>query len=403
MSKKGNLVVGQSGGPTAVINNSLVGVIDEAMEHEEIEGIYGMLHGIAGVLHEDFIDLRQESTQTLETLRYTPASALGTVRYKVTEEDYERLVNVLRRYEIRYFFYIGGNDSMDTTHKIHLAAERMGYELHAVGVPKTIDNDLAKTDHCPGYGSAARFVASAIRNSGFDTQAMGESGPIKLMEIMGRNAGWLTAASSLARQKEGDPPHLIYMPEHGVSLDQIVADVRAAYDKYGYCVAAISEGLRDENGEDLGADVGPVAVDAFGHKSKGGVVDVIADVINEELGMRARFDKPNYLQRSFAELQSPVDRDEAYEVGRAAVTAAVKGETDQMVTIVRLPGGEYRSDTDLADLDEVANHERLVPEEFINDEGNDVTEAFIEYGRPLIGGPLKEYARLTKYRVEKRG
>ncbi len=399
---KGNLVVGQSGGPTAVINNSLVGIIHEALKYDEIDGIYGMLHGIVGVLDENFVDLRQESEETLQGLRHTPASALGTVRYRVTDEDYDRLIEVLRTYNIRYFFYIGGNDSMDTTHKIHLAAQKKGYELVAIGVPKTIDNDLVKTDHCPGYGSAARFVASAIRNSGRDTEAMGESGPLKLMEIMGRNAGWLTASAALAKQQPKDPPHLIYLPERGRSLEQIVEDVEETYEKYGTCVIAVSEGFRDEEGREFGTLGDSFETDAFGHKRKGGVASTLTSALQRHLDMLPRFDKPGYLQRSFGELASPVDREEAYNVGRAAVRAALVGETDQMVALVRQPSPEYEIETDLVDLDEVANKERLLPDEFIDEEGNFVTEAFLDYARPLIGPPLPPYARLDKHPVPKR-
>ncbi len=403
MSKKGNLVVGQSGGPTAVINNSLVGVVHEAMAHDEIGDIYGMLHGIVGVLNEEFVDLRAEAPETLETLRNTPASALGTVRYKVTDEDYERLLEVLMAYDVRYFFYIGGNDSMDTTHKIAKLAAQKGYELYAIGVPKTVDNDLAITDHCPGFGSAARFVAAAIRNTGYDTEAMGSSGPIKLMEIMGRNAGWLTAATALAKERPDDPPQLIYMPEHGVSLEQVVDDVRYWYRRLGYCVVAVSEGLKDEKGNGFGAAArGKVEVDAFGHVRKGGVVDFLSEVLKESLGTSIRSDKPGYLQRSFGELISPVDREEAYLVGKAAVQAALAGETDKMITLVRKSGPAYAVTTGLAPLEQVANVGRMLPREFINERGNGVTEAFLEYARPLIGGPLIPYARLAKKLVPKR-
>ena len=394
-----NLVIGQSGGPTAVINNSLVGVIHEALAHPEIDGIFGMRHGISGVLNEQFVDLRKESSETLETLRRTPASALGTVRYKVTDEDYARLIDVLRAYEIRYLFYIGGNDSMDTTNKIHLIAQQMGYHMHAIGVPKTIDNDLAMTDHCPGYGSAARFVASAIRNTAFDTEAMGASGPIKLMEVMGRNAGWLAASAALARERPDDAPHLIYLPERGVSEDSVLADVEACLERQGHCVIAASEGMKNERGEDFGSDSDQV--DAFGHKRKGGVVEAIASTIRDRLGLTARYDKPGYLHRSFAQLQSPVDREEAYQVGRAAVQAALAEASGYMVTLDRQPGPEYAVETGLAPLDQVANAERLVPDAFINAQGNGVTPAFVDYARPLIGGPLSPFARLGMHRVAK--
>jgi 6-phosphofructokinase 1 len=401
MGIKGNLVVGQSGGPTAVINNSLVGVIQEAKERSEIGGIYGMLHGIRGVLDEEFIDLRQESEETIETLRNTPASALGTVRYKVKPADYDRLIEVFKKFDIRYFFYVGGNDSMDTTHKIHEAALRHAYELHAIGVPKTVDNDLVLTDHCPGYGSAGRFVVSAIRNTAYDTEAMGDSGPIKIMEVMGRDAGWLTASAALAKESPDDAPHLIYLPECFISAKQVAEDVRTCYERYGVCIIAASEGMRNEDGEPFGEAAGPVEVDAFGHKSKGGVAERIADIIKAELDLRARIDKPSYLQRSFAELQSRTDRDEAYRVGRAAVQAAIEGKSGYMVTLVREPGPEYHCSTGLAPLRQVANAVRTVPKEFINEQCNGITPAFWEYARPLIGGNLPKYARLAKHLVAK--
>lgn len=401
MAAKGNLVVGQSGGPTAVINNSLVGVIHEAMQHDEIGGIYGMLYGIAGVLNEEFTDLRKEPAKVLADLRNTPAAALGTVRYKVTNKDYDRLVDVLQAYDIRYFIYIGGNDSMDTTHKIAKVTLARGYELQAVGVPKTVDNDLALTDHCPGYGSAARFVAAAIRNTAYDTRAMSDSGPVKLMEVMGRNAGWLTAAAALAKDDDDDAPHLVYVPERPVTLDQVLGDVDKCVRKNGICVAAISEGLAAPDGKPMFDTNGKVHVDAFGHAAKGNVVDGIAEAIHSELGIKARFDKPSYLQRSFAEMMSPTDREEAYLVGRAAVRAALVGETDKMVTLVRQPTPEYQCDTGLAPLDRVANAERMLPKEFINKQGNWVTNSFVDYALPLIGGPLLDYSRLKVFPVAK--
>jgi len=402
MGKKGNLVVGQSGGPTAVINSSLVGVIHEAMQHAEIGDIYGMMHGVSGVLNEEFIDLRQESSETLERLRYTPASALGTVRYKVRSSDYDRLLDVLMAYDVRYFFYIGGNDSMDTAHKMHLAAEAKGYELYAFGVPKTVDNDLAYTDHCPGYGSAARFVATAVRDTGYDTEAMGDSSPVKFVEVMGRNAGWLTAAAALAKAAPDDPPQLLYVPECGVSLEQVVADVRYWYEKIGYCVVAVSEGMRNEQGEEIGTGFGKVELDAFGHARKGGVVETLEEVVKAELGVRVRHDKPGYLQRSCASLASSVDRAEAYLVGQTAVRGALAGVSDRMVTLERQPGPAYAVTTGLAPLAEVANAEHTLPREYINEAGNGVTEAFLEYARPLIGEPLSPYARLAKHPVPKR-
>jgi len=400
MLGKLNLVVGQSGGPTAVINNSLVGVVQQALKEDNIGGVYGMLHGIAGVLNEEFIDLAQESAETLELLRSTPASALGTVRRKLKPDDYDKLFDVFIKYDIGYFLYIGGNDSMDTVYQVSQMARQRGVDLRVIGVPKTIDNDLAQTDHSPGFGSAARFVASAVRNSGIDTESMGPDGPIKLLEIMGRNAGWLTAAAALAKETESDPPHLIYLPERKISREQITADVRATMDRFGYCVAAVSEGIVDESGEAYAMPSGKV--DAFGHEVKLGVIETVAGVIEDTLRVRPRFDKPSYLQRSFAELMSPVDKAEAYRAGVEGVKAAVAGATGQMIAFERLAGPEYAIAYRLQDLDQIANQEKIVPDEYINEAGNGVTEAFLAYARPLIGGPLPLYARLAKHPVPRR-
>jgi 6-phosphofructokinase 1 len=399
---KGKAVVGQSGGPTAVINSSLVGVVQEALRHSEIEAVYGAINGIKGVLEEEFVDLGQEPAEVLEGLRRTPGAALGSIRYKVKEGDYERILQVFKAHNIRYFFYIGGNDSMDTAMKLDSLAKETGYELRVIGIPKTIDNDLAYTDHCPGYGSAARFVAMAVRDSGWDTRAMRVNSPVKIVEIMGRNAGWLAGAAALAKEQEDDPPHLIYVPERPLSKDKLLGDVEEAYRRYGYVVIALSEGVVNERGEPFGGEFAPKEVDAFGHVLKGGASDAAASIIKAELGLSTRIDKPNYLYRSFSLAVSEVDREEAYEVGKAAVIAALAGETGKMVTLIREPGPVYRSTTGLVELEKVANVERYLPDDFINEEGNFVTEAFIEYARPLIGGALPPYARLRGIRVPKK-
>ena len=399
---KGKAVVGQSGGPTAVINSSLVGVVQEALKHSEIEAIYGAINGIKGVLEEEFVDLGQEPAEVLEGLRRTPGAALGSIRYKVKEGDYERILQVFKAHNIRYFFYIGGNDSMDTAMKLDSLAKETGYELRVIGIPKTIDNDLAYTDHCPGYGSAARFVAMAVRDSGWDTRAMRVNSPVKIVEIMGRNAGWLAGAAALAKEREDDPPHLIYVPERPLSKDKLLRDVEEAYRRYGYVVIALSEGLVNEKGEPFGGEFAPKEVDAFGHVLKGGASDAAASLIKAELGLSTRIDKPNYLYRSFSLAVSEVDREEAYEVGKAAVLAALAGETGKMVTLIREPGPVYRSTTGLVELEQVANVERYLPDDFINGDGNFVTEAFIEYARPLIGGDLPPYARLRGVKVPKK-
>jgi len=392
---KGKLVVGQSGGPTQVINNSLVGVIEEALGQDRITGVYGSLRGITGVLHDRFVDLGRESSETLALLRRTPGSALGTIRYKVRPDDYACMVDVFRAHDVRFFCYIGGNDSMDTAHKVHLAAQKMGYELCSIGVPKTVDNDLVHTDHCPGYGSAARFVALAVRDSGWDTESMGPSSPVKIVEVMGRNAGWLTAASVLGRREAGDPPHLVYVPERAVQEDQVLRDVERVVAEREHCVIALSEGAV--------SDTGTGEVDAFGHRMKGGAADYLASLIGAELGLKVRMDKPNYLQRSFSPCISAVDADEAYRVGCAAVRLAVSGQSDVMVTLQRRVQGDYSCETGAASLAEIANTEKLLPDAYIAEQGNDVTLAFVEYARPLIGEPLPPLGRLARYPVPGKG
>lgn len=405
---KGNLVVGQGGGPTAVINSSLVGVIHEAMandiyaslgERGPIGDIYGMVHGVEGFLQGDIIDLRKQSRSALETLRYTPASALGTARYKPSKEEFVKVVEKLKAMKIRYFFYIGGNDSASIVRGVNRAAKELDYNVYAIAVPKTVDNDLVGTDHCPGYGSGARFVAAAIRNTGRDTEAMGKYGPIRLMEIMGRNAGWLTAATALAREEERDAPHLVYVPERPVTVEQVVEDVRRVYEKLGFCVAAISEGTVDPSGRSIGEDIAPKEVDGFGHVRKGGVTPFLSELINAKLGIRARLDNPYYLQRSFVEMASLVDQDEAYRVGRQAVRAALAGAKGVMITLEREAGPEYYCSTGVVDVEKVADQESKMPADMMNEAGNFPTQKFLNYARPLIGGPLPKLARLEMIRV----
>ena len=391
MPIEGKLVVGQSGGPTSVINSSLVGVIEEARLHSRMTGVYGMQYGISGLLDQDLVDLARESEETLSLLRRTPGAALGTIRYRLKRADCGRIVSVLRAHDVRFFCYIGGNDSMDTAHRIHLAAQEEGYALRVLGVPKTVDNDLAHTDHCPGYGSAARFVALAVRDSGWDTRSMKRSSPVKIIELMGRNAGWLAAAAALGRAQPGDPPHLIYVPERPVHEEEAVEAVGRLLKKQGFCVVALSEGAIQYVEVD--------EVDPFGHKMKGGAAEHLARAIAEGLGVVARLDKPNYLQRSFSQCISAADADEAYRTGRAAVRLALEGQSDVMVTLVRGSGTEYHCDTGVAPLARVANVERLLPDQYISKEGSDVTPLFVEYARPLIGEPLHQLGRLEACQV----
>jgi 6-phosphofructokinase 1 len=396
---KGNLIVGQSGGPTVAINSSLSGIIHEALAQKSVGEIYGMYRGIRGLLNEQLIDLRRQPVQVIEGLRQTPGAALGSVRYKVTEGDYERILDVLKRRNIRYVHYIGGNDSSDTSWKLSKLAAAAGYELSVIAVPKTVDNDLVHTDHCPGYPSAARFVAMATRDTGRDTESMGPESPIKILEVMGRNAGWLTAAAALARQEEGDAPHLVYVPERPVGVDQLLHDVEHCYREREYVVIAMSEGAQESPGKTLGEEYGSKEVDVFGHRMKGGVSDFVATLLSGKLGLKVRLDKPNYLQRSLTACASAVDLDEAYRVGRQAVKEAVSGRREAMITLVRDAGPGYHCSLAVASLADVANKEKMLPAEFMNTEGNYPTQAFLTYARPLVGELLPAYERLNKHFV----
>ena len=402
MGAAGKAVFAQSGGPTAVINSSICGAIEEARKHKEIVAMYGSIHGILGVLHENMIDLNRESPRTISLLRRTPSSSLGSSRYKLKEEDYDRILKVLAAHDIRYFFIAGGNDSMDTANRVFRMARERGYELSVMGLPKTVDNDLPITDHCPGYGSVARWLALSVRDAGLDTEAIYTSDTIKVVETMGRNAGWITAATALARQQPNDAPHIILLPEIPFSRDKFLSDVERVYRKLGYALITCCEGLRDENGDYLTASQRSLDTDRFGHRQLGGVGETLCGIIAEGLKIKARADKPGTIQRVSALLASPVDVEEAYATGAQAVRHAVEGKSGWMVTLEREPGAEYACKTGIVSLEEVANREKKVPREFINAEGTGVTGAFLEYVTPLIGGPLPEYARLEKRFVKKR-
>ncbi|MHB0878754.1 MAG: 6-phosphofructokinase [Anaerolineae bacterium] len=400
---KGNLVVAQSGGPTAVINASVAGVAEEAFKNEgTFTGVYGSLHGIEGILYENLIDLGKEDRATIHRLIETPAAALLSCRHKLTEVDYAHILEVFKAHNIRYFFYTGGNDSMDTVYRVGALAAQSGYDMRVMGIPKTIDNDLAFTDHCPGFGSAGRWVASSVRDAGLDTEAIGVVDKVKIVEIMGRNAGWITAASALARDHENAAPHLIYVPEKPINMDRFLGDVQNVYDRLGYVVIAICEGAKGEDGKPLTASTSAVDVDSFGHAQMGGVADYLGKVISNRLKLKARFDKPGTIQRVSALLASPVDRSEAYGAGAEAVKQALAGTTGKMITIERVSDEPYQSRFGLADVAAVANAERLIPDEYLSPAGNDVTDAFIKYASPLIGDALPQYGYLKKYYLPKK-
>jgi 6-phosphofructokinase 1 len=385
--------VGQSGGPTGVINASLVGVIEEANKHGQIENLYGAVHAVAGIVKEDFIDLKKLSADTLEKVAGSPSSALGSSRDKPDAEYCARILEVFKKRNIRYFFYIGGNDSANTAHIINKMATDIGYELRAFHIPKTVDNDLLVTDHCPGYGTAAKFEACALMGDDLDNRALPG---IKIDVIMGRNAGFLTAATVLGKQRDDDGPHLLYFPERPVSIDKFISDIEGVYKKLGRCVVAVSEGVCDNDGVAWAEKLAEQKeTDAHGNiqlSGTGALADFLAAQVKSNLKIkRVRADTFGYLQRSFVGLQSAIDAREARWCGRHAVQYAMT-ETSGSVAIKRVGNGaDYKVELFRTELRNVAEKTKPMPDEFINGEGNGVTEAFVEYAMPLTGGLLETH------------
>ncbi len=382
-----NAIVSQSGGPTGVINASLVGVIEEACKCKDITNLYGAIHAVAGIKKEHFIDLKKLSIETLERVAGSPSSALGSSRDKPDEAYCAQVLEVFKKRDIRYFFYIGGNDSANTCYIINTMAEKSGYDLRAFHVPKTIDNDLRVTDHCPGYGTAAKFVACAVMGDDLDNRALPG---VKIDVIMGRHAGFLTGAAALAKTREDDGPHLIYIPERPVTMEKFLADVEGVYKKLGRCVIAVSEGIGDVDhvtwAEKLAANA---ERDAHGNvqlSGTGALADFLAGQIKGKLGIkRVRADTFGYLQRSFAGLQSETDVKEARECGRKAVQYAMKEDNGSVAMKRTGNGAKYGVEYFRTNLSEVAEKTKSVPDEFINKDGNGMTKAFIEYAAPLCG------------------
>ena len=390
---KANAVVSQSGGPTGVINASLAGVIEEAKKHPEIKKLYGAIHAVSGIVKDQFIDLKKLSADTLKDMTASPSSALGSSRDKPDEEYCARILDVFKKRDIRYFFYIGGNDSANTAYIINYMAAKSGYELRAFHIPKTIDNDLLVTDHCPGYGTAAKFEVCALIGDDLDNRALPG---IKIDVIMGRHAGFLTAAAALGRRREDDGPHLLYFPERPVSMEKFLKDVEAVYKKLGRCVIAASEGICDTDGVVWAEKiVSSKEVDSHGNiqlSGTGALADFLAAQIRAKLGVkRVRADTFGYLQRSFAGLQSVVDVREALACGRQAVKFAMT-DTSGSVAIERVNGKKYAIKLFSTELKNVAEKTKHMPDGFINAESNGITDAFVEYAMPLIGGlPKAEY------------
>ncbi|NOZ20862.1 MAG: 6-phosphofructokinase [Planctomycetes bacterium] len=390
---KGSCIVAQSGGPTTVINSSLCGVAQEAKKHKCFDGIYASLNGILGVLREEIFDLRKEKPSTIEALRRTPAAAAGSCRYKLrsledNREDYERILDVFKAHNIRYFFYAGGNDSMDTADKLSQLAREAGYEMRAMGVPKTIDNDLACTDHCPGFGSVAKFIATMSMEAGRDTEALYTTDTCTVLETMGRNAGWIAAAGGCAQRTPVDAPHLVYVPEVAFDMKQFVKDVKKVLHKLGRCFITASEGIQDKDGNYIAEIGGGFAKDSFGHRQLGGVAETLREIIENKVGVKCRSNKLGTCQRNAMHFASKTDSDEAYRVGAQAVREAAKGTTGKMVTLVRKSNKPYRCTTGLADLSAVANGERKVPRSWMNKDGNHITRKMRDYITPLMRGEV---------------
>ncbi len=412
--KKKNAFYAQSGGVTAVINASACGVIETARRHKEKIGkVYAGRDGIIGALTEELIDTSKESARAIAALRHTPSGAFGSCRHKLkgldeNRAEYERLVAVFKAHNIGYFFYNGGGDSQDTTHKVAQISKQMGYPMTCIGIPKTVDNDLPITDNCPGFGSVAKYVAVSIREAGFDVASMCKtSTKIFVMEVMGRHAGWIAAAGGLAAENEGDAPHIILFPEVTFNQARFLARVKACVTKYGYCAIVVSEGVRNYKGQFL-AEAG--GKDAFGHAQLGGVAPVVAELIKSKLGYKYHWAVADYLQRAARHIASKTDVDQAYAVGRAAVEFALAGKNAVMPTIVRTSNSPYRWKIGEAKLSRVANVEKMMPASFITKDGFGITQRCRTYLAPLIRGEdyppykdgLPKYVQLKKVAVKKR-
>lgn len=408
---KGACVIGQSGGPTSVINTSVLGAMEAALDSDSITRVFGMAHGIRGLLDDNLYDIDKEDRDELALLRYTPSSALGSCRYKladpdVDDTDYKRILEIFKKYDIRYFFYNGGNDSMDTCNKVSKYMMKSGYECRVMGIPKTIDNDLFGTDHCPGFASAAKYIATSCMEIYQDARVY-DTGMICIVEIMGRHAGWLTAASGLATA-QGAGPDLIYLPETDFDMDKFIADVKKVYAEKGNCLVAVSEGIHYADGSFV-SEAKTSATDGFGHAQLGGLAAMLAEKVKSETGAKVRGIELSLLQRCAAHCASKTDVDESYMAGKAAVENAVSGKTDYMpgFKCTRDENG-YKCEIELLPLATVANTEKKVPREWINEEGNGITQGFVDYAMPLIAGEnngpkvngLPKFANLKKIKAE---
>jgi 6-phosphofructokinase 1 len=406
----GNCLIGQTGGPTAVINASVAGVVAEALNHECIEEVYGALNGVHGLLGEDLVDLAAESQQAMRGLRFTPGAALGSCRSKLKKPaDFERVLAVFKAHNIRYYFHIGDTESQETAAKLVETAAAANYELRVIGIPKTVENDLPATDHCPGYGSAIKFIGATVKELALDADALGQGDLVTLVEVMGRNTGWLAAGASLAKRRDhpNDPPHLVYLPEVPFSNEKFLDDVRRVLKREKHCVVVVGEGLVDKDGNYVSVETS--ATDAAGHAQLGGVSDALRDLVESQLGAKARVARLGVAQRAAAHLASKTDADEAFLAGQAAVKAAVNGETGKLVTLVRGDGDQYTCETGLTSLADLAGNLKKLPKEWVNEDGVSLNFQFFRYATPLIQGEvtvpfdngLPAYAKLGRESVDK--
>lgn len=409
-----NAFYAQSGGVTAVINASACGLIEAARKHgDKIGKVYAGRNGIIGALQEDLIDTSQESAEFIAALRHTPSGAFGSCRYKLkgleeSRAEYERLIEVFKAHDIGYFFYNGGGDSQDTAHKVSQMGETMGYPMICLGIPKTVDNDLPITDNCPGFGSVAKYVAVSIREAAFDVASMAKtSTKLFVLEVMGRHAGWIAAAGGLACENEGDAPHIILFPEIEFDEAKFIAKVEQAVTNYGYCAIVVSEGVRNKEGKFL-SETG--TIDAFGHAQLGGVAQVIAELVKGKLGYKYHWAVADYLQRAARHIASKTDVEQAYAMGKAALEMALDGKNAVMPTIVRISDNPYVWEIGEAALADVANVEKMMPENYITEDGFHITQACRTYLEPLIIGEdyppykngLPQYVKLKNIPVEKK-
>ena len=392
---KQNILIMQSGGCTPVLNRSLHGIVQEAMSRPDAIGkIYGARYGMEGMLAGDLLDLRRTPADEWQRIAHTPGAVLGSTRRKMRDEDVQPVLDTLRMHDIGCWFIIGGNDSATTGHSIGQAAEAEGLPLSVINVPKTIDNDLILTDHSPGYGSTARFVALATMGAGRDAEAMGIAAPITIIEVMGRDAGWLAAASAFAKRDERDAPHFIGVPEIPLDKTRFLDCIEDAYRRYGFAVAVIAENVRTPDGKPIGEQGEPYYIDDFGHPYYDGPSRYLATQVSRRLGVRTRHEKPGTIQRSMMSCVSHTDAQEAGMAGQTAVQRAIAGERDIIITLERKPGARYACTTGTAPLQAVGSKVKRMPPEYLDPDNHFVKQAFLDYARPLLGDPLPHYGRL---------